>query len=491
VRRGKLRELARHMRAILRVELPRSAMTINPSNRSMTPMTDQPTYEPVPIRGNLHAHIWNGGVTEVLVKPILCIDFDGVIHSYDAGWQNGDIYGRATEGFFEWALKAQEKFKLVVYSSRSKTYEGRVAMERAIMRWFGEWLAPRSFPEGKAPSLELDFAHEKPPAFLTIDDRAMQFRGDWADMNPDTLAGYEVWNKPFDKAEWERKEPARRARENAEQLARADWADRKVPWYLRLLGVPKGAYMGDGRERSYRTWWGEIAFGSLLFAFMLTGRHLHIAIPGVQAFINLPLWARLKSKHGDHEGSWKDDKGRWFNSRREFGISFRFGQDWGGSSGYGSIAWDHRSASFSLPWGWNRRKGDYRREYMDAAGEWHDADLMPKDWMTDEQNAELGPLPWSQTYTFHYMCQPSGKAQHVPTTIQRERRTDTYRVFGFVTRTRVQDLIDIRFHEEVGNQRGSWKGGVCGTSATMKPGETPGETLRRFQREQAGGRFDR
>lgn len=448
----------------------------------------QPTYEPVPIRGNLQSHIWNGGATEKLVKPILCIDFDGVIHSYHLGWQDGAIYGTATDGFFAWALKAQERFKLTVYSSRSKTAEGVKAMQLWMARQWGEWLKGRTFPDGKMPDLEIDFAHEKPPAFLTIDDRAMQFRGDWADMNPEILLAYEVWNKPWDDAAWKAGEPARRARENAEHLARSPYADRKVPWYLRALGVPRGAYM-DGR--SYRARWGEISFGALLFALTLDRKHIHLAIPGVQVFINLPRWARLKSEHGEHEGSWKDEKGRWFNSRREYGISFRWGPDWGGSSGYGSVAWNHRSKSFSLPWGWNRRKGDYRREYMDAAGAWHDVEQMPRDWNTDEQNAELGPLPWSQTYTFHYMCQPSGKAQHVPTTIQRERRFDTYRVFGIVTRRRVEDAIDIRFHEEVGNRRGSWKGGAVGCTATMKPGETPGDTLRRYQREQAGGGFDR
>ena len=120
-------------------------------------------------------------------KPILCLDFDGVIHSYERGWQNGEIYGTVTPGFWDWLKQAIEHFQVIVYSSRSKDPK----LSEAMMRWLA-WqaeLANVSFDvTGK-----VHFAHEKPPAFLTIDDRALTFRGSWAAFPPEDLLNFRPW----------------------------------------------------------------------------------------------------------------------------------------------------------------------------------------------------------------------------------------------------------------------------------------------------------
>lgn len=122
-------------------------------------------------------------------KPILCLDFDGVIHSYEKGWQKGEIYGTVTEGFFEWAIEAQKLFKLVIYSSRSSSDEGLYAMKKWMNNRLGEWMAKNDlFPE-----LTFEYADKKPPAFLTIDDRAVQFKGDWSKLDPQNLREFEPW----------------------------------------------------------------------------------------------------------------------------------------------------------------------------------------------------------------------------------------------------------------------------------------------------------
>lgn len=128
-------------------------------------------------------------------KPILCLDFDGVIHSYDKGWQNGEIYGEVTLGFFEWALEAQKLFKLVVYSSRSKTEDGLRAMQEWLDYRALRWLETGWGDEGTENTLlHFEYAHEKPPAFLTIDDRAVTFNGDWSAFPPEALRAFTPWN---------------------------------------------------------------------------------------------------------------------------------------------------------------------------------------------------------------------------------------------------------------------------------------------------------
>lgn len=113
--------------------------------------------------------------------PILCLDFDGVIHDYKEGWKDGSIYGDVTPGFWEWAVKAQNYFRLVVYSSRSK--DGVTPMV--------DWLIKQGW---KPDAVKIEFAHEKPPAFLTIDDRALLFSGKWEHFNPASLREFKPWS---------------------------------------------------------------------------------------------------------------------------------------------------------------------------------------------------------------------------------------------------------------------------------------------------------
>lgn len=125
-------------------------------------------------------------------KPIICIDFDGVIHDYKKGWQDGSIYGDVVPGFFEWAGIAAQYFTLVIYSSRSKDPDQIWAM-REWMRAQWDIAGKPSWTCSNDMLSDFEFANEKPPAFLTIDDRAICFTGDWSALSPETLRNFKPW----------------------------------------------------------------------------------------------------------------------------------------------------------------------------------------------------------------------------------------------------------------------------------------------------------
>ncbi len=112
-------------------------------------------------------------------KPILSMDFDGVIHWYRHGWKGVDVIDDdPVPGAKEFIEQAQNYFRIVVFSSRSNSEKGIEAMRN--------WMLKHGFPE-------VQFSKDKPKAFLSIDDRAIQFTGEWFD--PEELLNFKPWNK--------------------------------------------------------------------------------------------------------------------------------------------------------------------------------------------------------------------------------------------------------------------------------------------------------
>lgn len=130
-------------------------------------------------------------------KPILCLDFDGVIHRYDSGWKGPLVISDdVTPGFFEWLDRASEVFKIVVYSSRSKEPGASNAMAIWLASQREKWRndGGQSHITNGTP-VEVEFVDTKPAAFLQIDDRAVCFDGDWSELDPAELRKFKPWNK--------------------------------------------------------------------------------------------------------------------------------------------------------------------------------------------------------------------------------------------------------------------------------------------------------
>ena len=128
-------------------------------------------------------------------RPILCVDFDGVLHSYTSGWKGPrTIPDAPVSGAIEWlqdlipcpdriGVGCRGKFRVCIYSSRSRYWGAR----RAMKRWLLKHGLPFEWLE------ELEFPLEKPPAHLTIDDRAICFRGTFP--TEKEILAFKPWHK--------------------------------------------------------------------------------------------------------------------------------------------------------------------------------------------------------------------------------------------------------------------------------------------------------
>lgn len=124
-------------------------------------------------------------------KPILCLDFDGVIHSYTSKWRGArDIPDPPVHGAMEFIATAQRYFTIAIYSSRTK--DAKWEMQKYLAFHMRKW-CELSHENAEEILSQIQWPLQKPAAFLTLDDRAMTFTGEWPD--PYVLLKFKPWNK--------------------------------------------------------------------------------------------------------------------------------------------------------------------------------------------------------------------------------------------------------------------------------------------------------
>jgi len=113
-------------------------------------------------------------------KPVLCLDFDGVLHSCTSGWKGADVIpDPPVDGAKEFLEKAKEHFTIAIFSSRTSQLGGRLAMMNWCHKHFN--------------GISLDFPMDKPAAKVSLDDRAITFTGVWPEVTD--LINFKPWNK--------------------------------------------------------------------------------------------------------------------------------------------------------------------------------------------------------------------------------------------------------------------------------------------------------
>jgi len=151
-------------------------------------------------------------------KPIVAVDFDGVLHAYTTGWHGPAVVADGPVlGALEWLVKLLPHFDVAVHSARSSSWAGRSAMRTWMRKHLAqlfmecsvdvslELMRASGFSPGMdRPDVEAQrFAQHvvrrvqwpkyKPPAHLTVDDRAHCFTGVFP--TAEQIRAFTPWNK--------------------------------------------------------------------------------------------------------------------------------------------------------------------------------------------------------------------------------------------------------------------------------------------------------
>ena len=109
-------------------------------------------------------------------KKRIMIDFDGVIHSYDKGFQNGEVYGNVIEGSKEAVEHFKSKgYEIVIFTTRASKEHNIDPKSKELISNVESWL-------NKNGIYFDDITADKLGAVAYIDDKAIRFESNWDDI---------------------------------------------------------------------------------------------------------------------------------------------------------------------------------------------------------------------------------------------------------------------------------------------------------------------
>lgn len=106
----------------------------------------------------------------------ICVDFDGVIHSYSKGWQDGQIYDKPIDGVREALQKfLDDGYEVVIFTTRA---DDRVI--NGVLQKNQRFEVIKYLEENGIPYTRLHYGVGKPLYSILIDDNAYRFAEDWS-----------------------------------------------------------------------------------------------------------------------------------------------------------------------------------------------------------------------------------------------------------------------------------------------------------------------
>ncbi len=141
------------------------------------------------------------------------------------------------------------------------------------------------------------------------------------------------------------------------------------------------------------------------------------------------------------------------------------------------LCWGDRSKFIHMPWSFDW----ISTAKMDTGGK-----FQVVQYSNRGKHAEIvlnDPLE-EQTYPFEYTTK-RGEYQPTTATVKAvERRVWQWKLFRFLRlplMRKTRYSLDVWFADEMGSERGSWKGGTIGTGCDWRPGQTIDQAMRAFE----------
>lgn len=105
--------------------------------------------------------------------PTVAVDFDGVLHTYDKGWQDGTIYGDWTPGAVVALNRLMQAYAVFIHTSR----DARQVADWIKLKTDGSIECVTRVPASGFWNAQgrLLITRQKLPAVAYIDDRAIRF----------------------------------------------------------------------------------------------------------------------------------------------------------------------------------------------------------------------------------------------------------------------------------------------------------------------------
>lgn len=124
-------------------------------------------------------------------RATICVDFDGVLHSYTSGWQGASVIPDGpVPGAIEWLTKLTEEFDVAVCSARARRPWGWWAVRGWLRRQLIEHWGDTTTAWDAIDAIKV--SPVKPAAIVYVDDRAWRFDGQHFP-TPEELRAHRPW----------------------------------------------------------------------------------------------------------------------------------------------------------------------------------------------------------------------------------------------------------------------------------------------------------